>query len=225
MDLLDPSNNQENVARVMTIYDHDCWNHLFPYRNSVYQYVEFLKGIWKYPHFCNETGHDDLTIEQVCRMELSTIFAHYAQETGKHDKSDASIPEWRQGLFYLNEIGCNSSGNCQYFDYSNQIFPVHDGVSYHGRGSKQLSWNYNYGQFSLAYFNDGSVLLKNPDRVAEEGWLALGSSLWFYMTPQNPKPSMHDMVAGFWKPNCVDEQNGNRPGFGSTIIIINGGIE
>ena len=36
-------------------------------------------------------------------------------------------------------------------------------------GAKQLSYNYNYGLFSRAIFNDATVLLKNPDRVAQEG--------------------------------------------------------
>ena len=225
IDLLNLSNNQANVIRVMKVCDQSCWDYLFPMRNTVYQYLEFLKAIWKYPLFCNQTNESGMTLDQTCRKELATIFAHYAQETGKHDPSSQSIPEWRQGLFYLNEIGCHSGGNCQYFDYFNKFYPVHDGVSYHGRGAKQLSWNYNYGQFSVAYFNDKNVLLRNPDRVAEEGWLALGSSIWFYMTPQAPKPSMHDVVTRFWVPNCTDLQSKNYWGFGSTINIVNGAME
>ena len=32
-------------------------------------------------------------------------------------------------------------------------------------------------------FGDVNVLLKNPERVANEGWLAISSAFWFYMTP------------------------------------------
>lgn len=42
----------------------------------------------------------------------------------------------------------------------------------------------------------------------------MGSAMWFYMTAQSPKPSMHDAVMG------------RVPGgFAATINIINGGIE
>jgi hypothetical protein len=74
-------------------------------------------------------------------------------------------------------------------------------VNYFGRGALQLKWNYNYGAFSNSIFGDSSVLLNNPERVASEGWLAFASALWIYMTPVSPKPSMHDIVAGFWQPN------------------------
>lgn len=36
---------------------------------------------------------------------------------------------------------------------------------------------------------------------------------------------MHDVVSGFYDPNAADAAAGIRGGFGSTINIINGGIE
>ena len=69
---------------------------------------------------------------------------------------------------------------------------------YFGRGALQLKWDYNYGAFPNSIFGDAKVLLENPERVASEGWLAFASALWIYMTPVSPKPSMHDIVAGFW---------------------------
>jgi hypothetical protein len=74
-------------------------------------------------------------------------------------------------------------------------------------------------------FGDTSVLLDDPDRVAREGWLAIASALWFYQTPQTPKPSMHDIVTGFWEPNSNDTAAGFKHGFGATINVINGGLE
>lgn len=46
-----------------------------------------------------------------------------------------------------------------------------------------MTWNYNYGPFSRVMFGDVDELLENPNRIAEEGWLALGGAVWFYMTP------------------------------------------
>ena len=88
-----------------------------------------------------------------------------------------------------------------------------------------MSWNYNYGPFSKFMFADKHVLLGAPERVADEGWLAIASAFWFYVTPQSPKPSMHDVVAGFWEPNSAELAANINFGFGSTIMIINGALE
>jgi len=45
------------------------------------------------------------------------------------------------------------------------------------------------------------------------------------MTPQSPKPSMHDVVTKFYQPNDVDENNGIQGTFGTTTNILNGGVE
>lgn len=45
------------------------------------------------------------------------------------------------------------------------------------------------------------------------------------MTPQDPKPSMHDVMTGFFEPNEADLEGGMTATFGTTINIINGGIE
>ena len=45
------------------------------------------------------------------------------------------------------------------------------------------------------------------------------------MTPQAPKPSIHEIVSGFWQPNEIDDAAGIEPGFGATTLVINGGIE
>lgn len=42
------------------------------------------------------------------------------------------------------------------------------------------------------------------------------------MTPVSPKPSMHDIVSGFWDPTPIDIANGLRLGFGATINVFNG---
>jgi len=45
------------------------------------------------------------------------------------------------------------------------------------------------------------------------------------MTPQSPKPSMHDVVTKFYQPNDADKNNGIRGTFGTTTNILNGGVE
>jgi hypothetical protein len=73
---------------------------------------------------------------------------------------------------------------------------------------------------------DGRMhLLENPHLVAEDGYTVFSSALWFYMTPQAPKPSMHDIVTGHFQPNDADTAAGISGGFGSTINVINGGGE
>ena len=51
----------------------------------------------------------------------------------------------------------------------------------------QLSWNYNYGQFSNVYststYDSKLELLNNPEKVSNDGAVAMQAGLWFYMTP------------------------------------------
>ena len=73
-------------------------------------------------------------------------------------------------------------------------------------------------------FGTVTRLLENPDLVAST-WLNLASATWFYAYPQPPKPSMLHVIDGTWRPNKGDMKNRLEPGFGATIMIINGGIE
>merc|ERR1719245_1819593 len=94
------------------------------------------------------------------------------------------------------------------------------GSTYHGRGPKQLSWDYNYKAFSLYYCGD-DTLLNYPERVAENSELAWASSIWFWVTggPDNFKPGCHNVFTRA-------EGEGNRkPGLGWVINVVNGGLE
>jgi hypothetical protein len=182
----------------------------------VYTYDNFLRAVAKFPSFCNEAKDSDL--ENACKVELSTFLAHMKHESGT--------------LIYVEEIACNGGSGgagCNYTGWS-EIYPGTPGQQYYGRGPLQLSWNYNYGQFSTVAFNGGLgdryILLDDPQRVADDGKLAFMSALWFYMYPQNPKPSMHDAILGFFEPNSIDQAGNLCTGcFGSTTNIINGGLE
>merc|ERR1712137_572290 len=90
------------------------------------------------------------------------------------------------------------------------------GQTYQGRGPVQLSWNYNYGAFSAdpRVYGDSTVLLKNPSLVASDPVLAYKAGLWFWMTPQAPKPSCHAVVSGKWAPTASDASRGRHAGYG-----------
>ncbi len=47
---------------------------------------------------------------------------------------------------------------------------------------------------------DASVLLKNPGLVADS-WLNLASAIWFFLTPQAPKPAMLHVIDRTWVPS------------------------
>jgi chitinase len=95
-------------------------------------------------------------------------------------------------------------------------------VTYHGRGPLQLSWNYNYGRVGTEL---GLDLLKDPSLVATDPVVGWKAALWFWMTPQPPKPSAHDIMTGKWTPTETDTSAGRAAGFGMTINIINGALE
>ncbi len=74
------------------------------------------------------------------------------------------------------------------------------------------------------YDGDATVLLNNPALVADT-WLNLASAIWFFLTPQAPKPAMLHVIDRTWAPSQREIDAGIGYGFGTTINIINGGIE
>ncbi|CAL5366089.1 unnamed protein product [Camellia sinensis] len=82
--------------------------------------------------------------------------------------------------------------------------------------------NYNYGPAGKAI---GSDLLGNPDLVATNPTISFKTALWFWMTPQSPKPSCHAVITGRWTPSSADTSAGRVPGYGVITNIINGGLE
>lgn len=226
------SNNPANVKRVESIVSESAWNEIFPERDEKYTYLNFLKAIGKYPAFCG-TYTDGRDSEAICRKSLATMFAHFTQETGGHNPHSAN-PEWKQGLYYLREVGWEEGtsggyGICSPDTWQAQAYPCgtfSDGSykSYFGRGSKQLSYNYNYGPFSQSIYGNVEKLLNEPELVADT-WLNLASAVFFYLYPQPPKPSMLHVIDGTWQPNAQDLANGLVSGFGVTTQIINGGVE
>jgi predicted chitinase len=164
------------------------FNQLFPRRNSFYTYAGLIQAAALYPAF---GGTGDLTTR---KREVAAFLGNVTHETGD--------------LVYVEEI--NRGGYC---DSSPWFCPCEPGKSYYGRGPIQLSWNYNYCAASQSIFGDREVLRRNPERVAQEPWLAWATALWFWMT-QNGAGTMtaHNAMV-------------NQRGFGETIRTINGGLE
>lgn len=225
--------NPDNVKRVEGIVKASDWEYLFPLRAQAYTYSNFLKAIGKFPALCKTYG-DGRDSDAICRKELATMFAHFAQETGGHE-SWRPEGEWRQALVHVREMGWSEgqkggyNGECNPDVWQGQTWPCGkdkdgDFLSYFGRGAKQLSYNYNYGPFSEAMYGDERTLLNKPELVADT-WLNLASAIFFFAYPQPPKPSMLQVIDGTWQPNDRDKANGLVPGFGVTTQIINGGVE
>lgn len=227
------ASNPANVKRVEGILKESDWEYLFPLRAKDYSYSNFLKAVGKFPALC-DTYKDGRDSDAICRNELATMFAHFAQETGGHE-SWRPEAEWRQALVYVREMGWSErqkggyNGECNTDVWQGQTWPCGkdkdgDFLSYFGRGAKQLSYNYNYGPFSEAMYGDVKVLLEKPELVADTR-LNLASAIFFFAYPQPPKPSMLQVIDGTWQPNDHDKANGLVPGFGVTTQIINGGVE
>ena len=229
--------NPENVRRVERLLDEAGFEHLFPRRAAQYTYTGLLQAFAKFPAVCGAYA-DGRNADAICRRTLATMVAHFAQETGGHNAHD-SVPQWRQALAYVREIGWTEdtadgyAGECDPGTWQGKTWPCGTFTSgpnagryrsYFGRGAKQLSYNYNYGPFSDAMFGTVRTLLDHPERVADT-WLNLASATFFYMYPQPPKPSMLHVIDGTWQPNDHDRANGLVPGFGVTTQIINGGVE
>lgn len=80
---------QPNIKRLIKVLPELKFNELFPVRRDVYSYRGFLKAASKYPTFCAEKNDNDVdvqteSLDDVCRMELASMFAHFAQEVGAH---------------------------------------------------------------------------------------------------------------------------------------------
>jgi hypothetical protein len=159
------------------------------------------------------------------KREIAAFLANIAHETGGGwDTAPGGMLAW--GLYYNEETTYINSTAVGYVDSANVQFPAVAGKSYHGRGPIQLSWNYNYGLVSGILYQDKNVLLNNPENVTADGKLGFMTALLFFMTPQSPKPSCHDIIVGSWTPTAADIAAGRiEPGFGMTINVINGGFE
>ncbi len=169
--------------------------------------------------------------EQNNKRELAAFLANISKETTGGWQmpigggSEGDYANW--GLYFVHEVGYNASTGAGTYSQASSTYPPNPNVGYYGRGPIQLSWNYNYGQFSKFLFNDISVLLDNPDLLQQDGVLAFKSAIWFWMMPQCPKPSCHQVMQGVWLPESGEYAAPKMylQGFAHTNNIINGGLE
>lgn len=229
------ASNPENVKRVERVFPQADWDFLTQMAAPEYTYTRFLRAIGKFPAFCGEytDGRDS---DAICKKSIITAFAHFAQETGGHISIDntwdnpLALEEWQQALVHVREMGWSEgqpgyTTGCGQNDWQNKRWPCAAGQGYFGRGAKQLSYHFNYGAFSEVMFDgDATVLLNNPALVADS-WLNLASAIWFFLTPQAPKPAMLHVIDRTWTPSQREVDAGIGYGFGTTINVINGGIE
>jgi hypothetical protein len=211
-----------NHDRISSAITAKIFESIFPNRQAIYTYDNFLRSAMAFPMLCGEDGES----VETCKREFATMFAHWLQETS--------------GLQYLWEgaDGACRFGGCPSYVYDKAYFYNEESVKenpdpdyqYWGRGPKQLSYNSNYARYSWSFLNGSTsnlAFLERPGLLLDDAFIdqSFVSAFWFYMTPISLKPSMHEIVAGLWTPNAVDEAAGITPGFGATIDVINGALE
>jgi predicted chitinase len=220
--------NNDAVANLEKYLTEKEWDQLFPNRfgknksdsqhvnNDFYSFQAFTAAAKLFPSFLNNGN------EETNKRELAAFLANIAQETsGGWDSAPGGYFKW--GLYFVEEKqeGITNS----YVDSTRLTYRPVPGKLYYGRGPKQLSWNYNYGQFSEAWFGTRDSLLQKPELLAQNPIISFASAIWFWTTPQPPKPSCHDIIALKWKPTPDDEKKGRLAGFGAIVNVINGGVE
>lgn len=200
------------------------------------QYECLIKATLSYTDFAASSSVEDNKRELAAwlgEMSQETTGGGCGQSTENSDGTCSCGPMWCD----QETGGCEAWGLCFVEEESGQYcspsstYTCTDGKEYKGRGPKQLSWNYNYGQFSEEFCGDKSILLDNPDWVASNPTLAWASSMWFWFTGgaclpgESCKPSCHDVFLGK-KPICVGDMNAGRQyGLGWVTNVINGGLE
>ena len=186
-----------------------------PCPGAFYTYQSLIEAARAFPSFVAQGTVDDR------KRELAAFLANISHET---TGGWATAPDgpYSWGLCFIREGGNIDPSTLGSYCVASAQYPCAPGKKYYGRGPIQLSYNYNYGQAGAAL---GADLLGNPDLVAADPVLAFKTALWFWMTPQAPKPSCHDVMTGQFAPSAQDLAAGRKPGFGLTVNIINGGVE
>lgn len=180
-----------------------------------YTYAAFVAAAAAFPGF--GTSADAATNKR----EIAAFLGQISHETtGGWPTAPDGPYSW--GLCWVTEGGTVPASSLADYCAASAEYPCAAGKKYFGRGPMQLSWNYNYIQAGAALGFDG---LNNPDLVASDPVLAFKTAIWFWMAPQAPKPSCHDVMTGRWAPSAADVSLGRLPGYGMTTNIINGGLE
>uniref|UniRef100_A0A1S3ZRV9 chitinase n=1 Tax=Nicotiana tabacum TaxID=4097 RepID=A0A1S3ZRV9_TOBAC len=205
---------------ITEIISSNLFDELLLHRNNVacpargfYTYDAFVQAARNFIGF-GTTGN---TTDR--KREVAAFLAQTSHETtGGWDTAPDGPYAW--GYCFKAEVG-NPDDMPSYCE-PNVEWPCAPGKKYYGRGPIQISYNYNYGPCGVAI---GENLLGDPDLVAANTVISFETALWFWMTPQPPKPSSHDVILGIWEPTPSDIAANRLPGYGVITNIINGGLE
>jgi hypothetical protein len=81
-----------------------------------------------------------------------------------------------------------------------------------------------YNEFSCSFLegedrgDDANML--EPEIVADDGYYGFASAIWKYMKINEPGPSAHSCITGYFEPNGGDRMAGHTGGFGTSILIM-----
>ncbi|XP_066370466.1 chitinase 1-like [Miscanthus floridulus] len=214
-----PSTSGGGSGSVASIISESLFNQMLLHRNDAacpaggfYTYSAFIAAANVFSGF-GTTGSADTR-----KRELAAFLAQTSHET---TGGWATAPDgpYAWGYCFKEEQGASSGPD--YCQPSTQ-WPCAAGKKYYGRGPIQISYNYNYGPAGQAI---GAGILANPDLVASNPTVSFETAVWFWMTPQSPKPSCHAVMTGQWRPSGADTAAARLPGYGVVTNIINGGLE
>ncbi|OMO83462.1 Glycoside hydrolase, family 19, catalytic [Corchorus olitorius] len=207
----------QSQCGISSLISQDLFNEMLKHRNDTgcpahgfYTYDAFIVAANSYRAF-GATG--DVATR---KREIAAFLAQTSHET-TGGWSTAPDGPYAWGYCYVQEGG-NPGNYC----VASTQWPCAPDKKYFGRGPIQISYNFNYGPAGNAINVD---LLNNPDLVATDATISFKTAFWFWMTPQSPKPSCHDVITGQWTPSATDIAANRLPGYGVITNIINGGIE
>lgn len=219
-EIIDDGSGIEPTGPIADLISKEMFEEMFKYKDDsrchavgFFTYNAFIAAANAFPEFGN-VGDDETRLREIAAFLGQT--SH--ETTGGGTGWDPPDGPFFWGYCFKQEQYPGSD----YCDWTNVQYPCVAGQQYYGRGPIQLSWNYNYGQCGAAI---GYDLLNKPNILVSNSTASFESAFWFWMTPQSPKPSCHDVMTGQWTPSDRDIAAGRLPGYGLTTNIINGGIE
>ncbi|QFY41194.1 hypothetical protein F6R98_00020 [Candidatus Methylospira mobilis] len=239
--------NPDNVNRVMKILTEQGWNKYVPPGKAGTadgsgpkpytppDWKTFLTVVARYPYFCGEKSEAyGLDENEACKRELASLLAHAAQETGAHMSTDipTRVKERLSSILIFTRESTLYAQSCP-LQYSVRTKEAIDSgakanVCFYGRGIKQTTHFYNYMTASSAFTGNYKTFFIDPDQVAQFGYFLLSSGIQFAMTAAPPKPSIHDVLIGAYRPQkaaagiTLNSKGAVTDPFKATVSIVNG---